>query len=73
MLLPAILHDGSSRYHFQIADLRQIRQHVVLNAIGKVSIGFVVAEIFKGQDRDRFLDLPRGNLRQEKKTGDTGY
>jgi hypothetical protein len=50
--LPSIRHDRGARDHFQIADLRQIGEHVVLNAVRKVGVLFFVAQIFKRQHCD---------------------
>ena len=43
----------------QIGDLRQIRQDLILNAIGKISVVFVVAQAIERQDGDRFLNTRR--------------
>ena len=43
---------GSARNHFEIADLGQTRQDFILNSLGKISVLFVAAEIFEGQDGD---------------------
>ena len=41
-----------ARDDFQIGDLGQARQDFILDAIGEVSVGFVLAQIFKRQHRD---------------------
>ena len=38
---------GRTRDHLQIGDLRQARQNFVLDTVGKVGIGFVVAPVFE--------------------------
>ena len=54
---PLVLHHRRARNHFQIANLRQVGEHVVLNPVREKGILFVGAQVFKGQDRDRFVDL----------------
>ena len=54
-----IRHDGGARDNFQVANLRQIREHVVLNPVGEVGVFFLGAEIFKWQHRNRLVDLAR--------------
>ena len=51
----AKLHHRRTANHAQFADLRQAGQNIVLNAIGKKCVLFVVAEICKRQDRDTFF------------------
>ena len=50
-----------ARDYFQVGDLREARQNLVLDAFGKVGVRFFFAQIFKGQHRDRFaLDFSCG-------------
>ena len=43
-----------TRNDFQRPDLGQARQDFILNSGGEISVLFFVAQIFKGQDRNRF-------------------
>src|SRR6266487_2499177 len=67
-----VLHDRSAADHFQVLDLGQIRQQLSLDAVGKVSVLFFLAQILKGQDGNRLIDLVRGNSRQEKEPRGSG-
>src|SRR4030095_14996232 len=44
----------SARNDFQVRDLRESREDFLLNTIRKISVGFVLAKVCKGQHRDRF-------------------
>ena len=55
--LPAIRHNGGARDHFQITDLRQISEHVVLNTVREIRVLFFVAQIFKRQHCNRLVAL----------------
>ena len=70
--LAAERHDRCARNYFQVADLRQVRQNIVLNSVGEVSVLLIVAQIFKRKHRDRFVDLAGGRARKEKETGGGG-
>ena len=48
----AIFHHAVPADDFEIADLRQLGQNVVLHAIGKRRVFFLVAQIFKRQNGD---------------------
>ena len=52
LLFAAILHDAGATDHLEIGDLCQLCQNVVLDAIGKERVLFMVAEIFKWQHSD---------------------
>ena len=54
---------------FRSRDLREIRQHVVLDAVREMFVLLVVAEIIERQNRDRLFDLPAPDPRKEKKSG----
>ena len=54
----AVLHHRGATDHFQITDLRQARQHIVLDAIGEEGVFLVLAQILQRQDRDRFFRRP---------------
>ena len=41
--------------HFQIRDLCQVREDLILHAIGEVCVCFFFAQIFKRKDRDAFV------------------
>src|SRR5262245_54948649 len=45
----------STRDHFQIRDPSQPRQDFLLDALCKISVGFVLAQVCKRQYRDAFL------------------
>ena len=62
--LAAVGHHRCARNYLQIADLRQVRQNIVLNSVGEVSVLFFVAQVFKWEHCDRFIDLVRGRARQ---------
>ena len=47
-----VLHHARATDHFQVRDLRQVRQNFVLHAVGKISVLFVFAQVFKRQNRD---------------------
>ena len=67
--LSAICHDRRARDDLQIANLRQIGEHIVLNAIGEVGVLFIVAQILERQDGDRLVDLSSGrNAGEEEKS-----
>jgi len=51
----AVIHHARSADHFEIGDLRQLGQDVVLHAVGKERVLFVVAQIFQRQHRNAFL------------------
>ena len=46
---------GCARDHLQIRDLGQARQNFLLDAVGKVGVGFVFAPVFKRKHRDAFF------------------
>ncbi len=48
----AIVHHAGPTDHFQIGDLRQLGQNVVLHTIGKERVLFLVAQVFKWQNGD---------------------
>ena len=50
---------GSARDHLQIGDLRQASQNFVLDAVGKVGVGFVSRSDFqRGAPQSTFRELP---------------
>src|SRR5262245_44712549 len=49
-----ILHYGSTTNHFQIRNLRQVGQNLVLHAVSEKSVIGVAAQILKGKHRNRF-------------------
>jgi hypothetical protein len=51
----SISHYARAADYFQIGNLREARQHVVLNPGGEVGVFFVVAEILKGQHGNALL------------------
>ena len=48
----AVLHDTRPADDFQVSDLRQLGQNVVLHAVGKSRVLFLLAEVFKRKDGD---------------------
>ena len=50
-----VLHDARAADHFEIGDLREVGQNLVLHAIGEKGVLFVAAQIFKGKHGDAFL------------------
>ena len=50
-----VLHDARAADHFQIRDLREVGQDLVLHAVGEEDVLFVAAQIFKRKHRDAFL------------------
>ena len=48
----AIFHDAGPADDFQVGDLRQLGQNVVLHAIDERRVFFLVAQIFKRQNGD---------------------
>src|SRR6266536_2588755 len=44
-----------SRDNLQVADGSELRQDLILNAVGKVSIVWVTAQIVEWENRDAFL------------------
>src|SRR5439155_19943563 len=58
-----ILHDRSATDYFQVLDLGEIRQQLILDAVGKKSVLLFIAQIFQRQHRDRFLWPWRGRRR----------
>ncbi len=46
--------DSAAEITFRSAILARSRQDFILDAVGKVSIRFVFAQVFKRQDGDRF-------------------
>ena len=51
-----VLHDARAADHFQVGDSDQIRQDLVLDALGKEGVRFLFAQIFKRKDGNAFLD-----------------
>ena len=54
-LFAAISHDRGARDHLQVADLREVRQNVILDAIGEIGVLRFAAKVFKRQNRDRLF------------------
>ena len=52
-------HDRHARDHFQITNFREIRQDVVLYAVGEIGVLLFIAQILKRQHCDRLVDLAR--------------
>ena len=57
----AILPNGGATDHFQVGHLGQVRQNVVLNAIGEIRVGLIVTQVFERKNGDAFV----GNARDE--------
>ena len=56
-----------ARDHFQIGNPGEAGQDFILDAVGKVGVGFVFAQVLERKDRDRF----QRNLRQARQGGGT--
>ena len=52
-----------ARDHFQIANAREAGEDFLLDTVGKISVRFIFAQIFKRQDGDRFAQNRRARLR----------
>ncbi len=52
IVLAAIFHHASAADDLESGNLRQLRQKVVLNTVGKGGVLFVVAQVFKRKHRD---------------------
>ena len=50
-----VLHHGGAADHFQVGDLRQVGQDLVLHAIGEEGVRFFFAQIFERKHRDAFF------------------
>ncbi len=48
----AVLHHRGARDHLQVADLGQLREQVVVDAVGEEQVVFVVAAVGEGQHGD---------------------
>src|SRR6266513_873925 len=48
----AVIHHAGPADHLEIGDFCQLGQNVVLHAIGKVCVLFLIAQIFKWQNGD---------------------
>src|SRR5262249_16917728 len=55
----AIGHDRHARDDFQITNLREIRQDIVLYTVGEIGVLLFIAQILKRQDGDGFVDFAR--------------
>ena len=66
--IASIRHDRHARDDFQIADLRKIRQDIVLHAVGEVGVLLFIAETLEGQDGNRLVDLARRHSGQKKES-----
>ena len=53
--LVAKLHDARAADHFQIGDLRQIGEDLVLHAVSEEGVGLVLAQVLKRKNCDAFL------------------
>ena len=63
-----VAHDRGTRDHLQIANLGQICQDVVLDAVRKKSVFLTGAQVHKGQHGDRFLNARCRESREEKES-----
>ena len=67
-----VFHHARSADDFQVGDLGEIGEDFVLHTAGEECVFFVLAEIFKRQDGDRFIDLyaeTRGMRKQPCRSG----
>ena len=59
-----VLHHRSAADHFQVLDLGEIRQQLILDPVSKVSVLFFVTQIFQRQHCNALVgDRKSGNLR----------
>ena len=49
-----VLHHARAADHFQIGDLREVGQNLVLHPIGEKDVLFVAAQVFEGKHSDDF-------------------
>ena len=77
--VPAITHYAGATDHAQLFDPGQTGQDIVLDAIGKISVLLIVAEIFEWKNRNpfcvhrlRFHRTPQQSIAQEKKAEANG-
>jgi hypothetical protein len=54
-----VLHHRGAADHFQVRDLREVGQDLVLHTIGEESVRFLFAQIFKGKNGDAFFRYSR--------------
>ena len=52
ILFAAVLHDAGAADHFEIGDFPKLGQNVVLDAVGKNRVLFLITQIFKWQHGD---------------------
>ena len=64
----AIFHHAGAADDFQIADLRQLGQNVVLHTIGEDGVFFLVVQIFKRQNGDSSLLAVAGSIHFSKRS-----
>ena len=50
-----VLHDARAADHFEIRDLCEVGQDLVLDAFGEEGVRFFFAQIFERKDRDAFV------------------
>ena len=62
----SILPNRSAADDFEIGNLRQVRQNIVLHAVGKIGVLLVITEIFKRQHGDTFFRRLHRRLRFER-------
>src|ERR1035441_8571639 len=49
----AVAHDRGARDQVEVADERQVRQHVLVDPVGKERVSLVLAHVLEREDRDR--------------------
>ena len=70
-LAALILANGGVADDPQVGDPAQIRQDLILHAVSEVRVLFIVTQIFKRQNGDRFhRSIDRCVLRQEQPSSD---
>ena len=50
-----MLHHGSAADDFQVRDLCQVGQNLVLHAVSEIAVLLIATQIFKRQYRDAFF------------------
>ena len=55
----AILHDGGTANHFELADLGEIIEDLILHSVRKVGVIFARTNVIEGKDGNAFLGYYR--------------
>src|SRR5437762_1215150 len=58
----AIRHNRCARNHLQIADLRQVREQIILNTVREVRVFFLIAEVLERQHCNGPIEIGRAHV-----------